>query len=168
MYVLERIDEKRALLKEASQFVVSCLFARIQPQRGLQKKEIEKITKGSLIEGLKEIERLVLTINIEKEDFCSDFFIQSQKLRRAFLIAAIIQTLENASIKEEYYNLLFEPEFTSNLLECQQRPKRVSIKPYKNIKKSSSCTVDSLVFIKQFSCNFLVEEERMILNNMKD
>lgn len=166
--VLQRIAERTVLLKEACQYIISCLTALIQPKQVNRKGEMKKITKSSLLSVLNQIERTILSINVKREEFSTHLFMQTHAIRKKFLVDAYMQILSLLSVEREEYEFLFSNELNKFLSVSQESSDLEIIKEHRKIKKDKMLIVEYCFFFKKYSRRYFLKEERAIANNIKD
>lgn len=166
--VLQRIAERTVLLKEACQYIISCLTALIQPKQVNRKGEMKKITKSSLLSVLNEIERTILSINVKREEFSTHLFMQTHAIRKKFLVDAYMQILSLLSVEREEFEFLFSNELNKILSVSQKNSNVGIIKEHRKIKKDKNLIVKYCLFFKGYSRRYFLKEERAIANNIKD
>lgn len=167
-HVLQRIAERTVLLKEVCQYIISCLTTLIQPNQVNRKGEIKKITKSSLLSVLNQIERTILSINVKREEFSTQLFMQTHRIRKKFLVDAFMQILSLLSVEREKYEFLFSDELNKILSVSQKKPNIEIIKEHRKIKRDKMLIVEYSLFFKEYSRQYLLKEERAIANNIKD
>jgi hypothetical protein len=107
--VLSRSEEKMHLLIECIGFITRSIVGTIRPKRkGVQ--ESRKITKGRLLETIKLLEQYVLSIQESSSTFLSPHFIETQRIRTAFMLDAMHHLLDLTAAELRHYPYLFEPK----------------------------------------------------------
>ncbi|MCW3793807.1 hypothetical protein OM416_19630 [Paenibacillus sp. LS1] len=150
---ITRAQEKNIVIKESIRFIMLCLSATTNPKRICKTKDnIIKITKGRLIDSLKELERYTLSITLWSPGFQSQFFDEIQQLRIAFLHDAINQVLEFADIKREFVPLIFDQLLATKLEETLHCTRSNSITKYYKINENDIHWTESfkMLFIDRF------------------
>lgn len=152
---ISRSQEKRIVLKECMRLIMLCLSSTISPKR--KDTQLRKITKGRLIDAMKEIERYTLAITEYPSGFQSQYFDEIQRLRIAFLYDGINQILEFVGIDRAFTPVLFDQSVASKLEQTITDTRRNSISKYFKINKNHFLKREN--FKKSFMDRFLLQIE---------
>lgn len=156
--VIARAEEKKILLKECIQYIIMCISEAVIPKRK-DVTENRKITKGRLIETIKDIERFVLSTHLFSSNFQSPIFKETQQIRISFMLDAMHHLLMLTSIDPKQYPLLFDPKIVLMLEETRSSSKKYSL--IKHLKKRHRTVLNDLKFQQEFMGRFRLQIERM-------